>query len=497
MGIGRLRRLNNLRSSTYPDHENRLNLWEHLYLIWIIEMSDDQSVHAAATVRDLRPKDLHELLGLQDRNFVEAAYQVLLGRNADTAGRDYYLSRIRSGARKLPILKEMSASIEARAKGIELKGLRNALRWQTIRSIPVLGNIVGVLFGIEGDSAAAVRSRIIANQPHALSQTLEEFRQRQSLFETQQLPTLLQTISDINQRQLASDSVQDNLSRSVPVALRQITRDLTRMESSSRSTDRRLEDLRERYDSTLNSLHETVTALSTLSEQRYKESQPRLDDMTGDVGYLLRRVEFIRRELMFEMRYGATTPADEADRLNATTQIVAREKVANARSTGIHLNLGCGHIPLEGYLNVDRRALPGVDVIAEVDALPFEDGDVDEIFSAHLIEHFPQEQVRRDLLPYWYRLLRPGGIFRAVVPDAQAMMGDYFSGQYPFDQLREVTFGGQDYDGDFHYNMLNADSLTKLLMEGGFIDIRVIAENRKNGICKEFEIMAQRPGTRP
>src|ERR1700733_2534289 len=373
-------------------------------------MSDDKSVHAAATARDFRPKDLQELLRLQDGNFVEAAYQVLLGRNADIRGRDYYLSRIRSGAGKLSILKEMSSSEEARAGGIEFKGLRDALRWQTIRSIPVLGYIFGVLFGIEGDSAAAVRSRIIANQPHALSQTLEELRQRQSLFETQKLAMLLQTISDIKQRQLASDIARDNLSRSLPVALRQITRDLERIESSSRSTDRRLEDVRERHDSTLNSLHETMTALSTLSEQRYRENQPRLDGMMGDVGYLVKRVEFIRRELMFEMRYGATTPADETDRLNAVTQIVATEKVAYARSTGIRLNLGCGHIPLEGYLNVDRRALPGVDVIAEIDALPFEEGVVDEIFSAHLIEHFPQEQVRRELLPYWYRLLKPEGI---------------------------------------------------------------------------------------
>ena len=40
------------------------------------------------------------------------------------------------------------------------------------------------------------------------------------------------------------------------------------------------------------------------------------------------------------------------------------------------LNLGCGHIPLDGYVNVDIRALPGVDVVAPVDALPFDPASV-------------------------------------------------------------------------------------------------------------------------
>lgn len=72
-------------------------------------------------------------------------------------------------------------------------------------------------------------------------------------------------------------------------------------------------------------------------------------------------------------------------------------------------------------------------------------------------------------------------------------MNAYFIGEYPFERLREVTFGGQDYNGDFHFNMLNTKSLTSLLLEAGFTDVKVIAENRENGGCKEFEILARRP----
>ena len=218
-----------------------------------------------------------------------------------------------------------------------------------------------------------------------------------------------------------------------------------------------------------------------------------LASLSESVGYLLRRVEFVRRELMFEMRYGATAPSSEREELDTQTKIISPDKLAAAKADRVRLNLGCGHVPLDGYLNVDRRALPGVDIVAEIDKLPFGPGEVDEIFSAHLVEHFPQEQVRRELLPYWISLLKPNGEFHAIVPDADGMIKAYAAGEYPFERLREVTFGSQDYDGDFHFNMLTAASLSAMLTEAGLTDIAVIAENRENAGCKEFEISARRP----
>ncbi|SEA73840.1 Predicted SAM-depedendent methyltransferase [Variovorax sp. YR216] len=185
---------------------------------------------------------------------------------------------------------------------------------------------------------------------------------------------------------------------------------------------------------------------------------------------------------------------DKKTNVETETRIIAHEKVESAKENGIRLNLGCGHVPLDGYLNVDRRALPGVDIVAEVDSLPFESGQVSEISSAHMLEHFPQEELRRKLLPYWFSLLKNGGTFRAIVPDAEGMIEAFRSNEYTFDRLREVTFGGQDYDGDFHYNMMTTESLRTLLEEVGFSEFTVIEKNRENGGCKEFEIVACRRG---
>lgn len=305
--------------------------------------------------------------------------------------------------------------------------------------VPVLGRLIRILVAI-------IR--------------LPEFREsqirRQLAFETEQLPRLLEVVSKINHRQLENDALLTNLGRSVPVALRRTTRDLI--------------DVRSGVD----------------------QATVGVKDLNANVGYLLGRVEFVRRELMFEMQYGAKG-VGVGDQLRVEAQILSPDKVAAAQKENLRLNLGSGHVPVDGYVNVDRRSLPGVDIVAEIEDLPFEPGTVGEIFSAHMLEHFPKERLERELLGYWLGLLKPGGEFRAVVPDTDGMIDAYKSGEYPFDRFREVTYGSQEYDGDFHFNAFTVDSLSAALTAAGFVDIQLIAGNRENWGCKEFEISARRP----
>ena len=302
---------------------------------------------------------------------------------------------------------------------------------------------------------------------------LPAFQARQQLFEAEHLPSLLRSLADLNHRQLALGSDHDNFVKSGPVALRLLTREFKVLRSD-------VERLRASLEG------------RPLPAPVYERPVDPVEDLRESVSYLLGRVEFVRRELMFEMRYGASAPT-RGDSLRAQAQILVPDKVAAARAERLRINLGCGDVPLDGYVNVDRRALPGVDVIAEIDDLPFEAGEVAEISSAHLLEHFPEEQLRRQLLPYFASLLRPGGRFRATVPDAEAMMREYSRGEYPYEDLRDVIYGGQDYDGDYHFNMFTPASLTGLLNEAGFTDVAIVAAGRRNGRCYEFEIVATKP----
>ncbi len=198
------------------------------------------------------------------------------------------------------------------------------------------------------------------------------------------------------------------------------------------------------------------------------------------------RLEFVRREVLLEVASGRKDPSD----LQAPeTEIV---DTAKFHARPLRLNLGAGHIPLDEYVNVDGRRLPGVDLVAEVGDLPLEPGSVDEIRSSHLLEHFVPSRLD-DLLAYWYRLLAPGGTFRAVVPDAESMIRTFVSGETPWEDLKEVTFGAQEYAGDFHFTMFSHDDLVTTLTDVGFTDVKLVEVGRRNGVCLEMEVVAHKP----
>ncbi len=361
------------------------------------------------------------------------------------------------------------------------KIVRNIIR--VTAGWPVIGRIVRIAAAIyrlpELRSTHNHQMPYVFNAVIELSQGQQELSQRQLTFEAEQLPTLLQTLSDVNSRLVECDKSINHLMASVPVALRKITREQISFAGQLNSTVEHL-----------GQLNITVEHL----DNAVKVTNKHLENLSASTEYLLGRVEFVRRELLFEQRYGASDPSDSQVKLTVEAQVVFPEKLVEARGNLLRLNLGCGHKSLEGYLNVDRRALPGVDIIAEVNELPLEPGEVDEFFSAHLLEHFPQEQLRRELLPYYFSLLKPGGKFLAIVPDGEAMIREYSEGVYPYDDMREVLYGAQDYNGDFHFNLFTPASMTKLLEEAGFVDIKIVEAARKNGKCFEFEIVAVKPG---
>jgi hypothetical protein len=209
------------------------------------------------------------------------------------------------------------------------------------------------------------------------------------------------------------------------------------------------------------------------------------------VAWLVQRIETVRAEMLHELRYGpAPAPAGEPPGAPVEARVLHPEKL---EVDDLRLNVGAGHVAMEGFVNVDVRELPGIDVVASADSLPFEPGTVAEIFSSHALEHFPEEQLRRTLLPYWIALLRPGGTLRAVVPDLEAMAAGYRDGAIPFETYRSVTYGGQEYAGDFHLNGFTPDSLAALLAQAGLVDVRVLARGRPNGDCLELEVSAARP----
>ena len=206
------------------------------------------------------------------------------------------------------------------------------------------------------------------------------------------------------------------------------------------------------------------------------------------------RIEFQRQELLFELRYSAARHGTAEESARPAPRILNAGKLDGQRRQGaIRLNVGCGHKIEPALINVDMRELPGVDVISTVDRLPFASGEVAGIYCAHLLEHFPLEQLRRSLLPDWVGLLQPGGELRAVVPDAAAMLDAYRDGKVDFSTLRLIIFGGQEYEGDFHHTMFTPQSLADLFVEAGLEAAEIEVRARPNGLCLECEVVGKKP----
>ncbi len=78
------------------------------------------------------------------------------------------------------------------------------------------------------------------------------------------------------------------------------------------------------------------------------------------------------------------------------------------------VNLGCGRIVRSGFVNVDRYPHEGVDVVHDLDQVPwpFADESVDYIWASHVLEHVASlERTIREV----HRILRVGGVLEVRV----------------------------------------------------------------------------------
>ncbi len=191
-----------------------------------------------------------------------------------------------------------------------------------------------------------------------------------------------------------------------------------------------------------------------------------LDHKVKNMGIVLGKKE---TESLFKESYGIKTQKNEGK---------------------VKLNLGSGPFDVPGYINVDFRDLPNVDIVADVTNLPFKKGQVDEIYTSHLLEHFPLMQLKKDILPNWRELLKQDGKITIIVPDIAEMAKLFASGGMVFDDFARVVMGAQEYDGNYHYAVFSEQSVCNILSEIGFTDIEVLASKRKNDICLEMEIVA-------
>lgn len=190
------------------------------------------------------------------------------------------------------------------------------------------------------------------------------------------------------------------------------------------------------------------------------------------------------------------------------------------------LHLGCGSHIVPGWVNMDgswnallakipgvRSLLAKVGVVypqsANVDygrsvvirdlrrRLPYDDGTVAAVYASHTLEHLFFEEAMA-LIDECFRVLKPGGVIRLVVPDLNSIVREYL-GEISLERWPNLTEDMSRADimmerihtrkmspvrGNFlhrwykstkefdaHKWMYDADSLSRRLRSAGFVDV--------------------------
>lgn len=126
----------------------------------------------------------------------------------------------------------------------------------------------------------------------------------------------------------------------------------------------------------------------------------------------------------------------------------------------VKLNLGCGGQVLDGWINVDYalgarlmkvpffRAINQRLRLFDLDwndkiflhnltkPFPWQSGSVDVTYSSHTLEHMSREEGRQ-FLSECFRVLRPGGVIRIIVPDLRWYVDDYINGKIKAEDFLE------------------------------------------------------------
>lgn len=111
---------------------------------------------------------------------------------------------------------------------------------------------------------------------------------------------------------------------------------------------------------------------------------------------------------------------------------------------GIHAGSGPIHLrsPLIRWVNVDISDAHKPDLCVDCCLLHnhFEEGSIDTYYSCHSLEHYPFPRGVQDFFAVAFRLLKPGGVIRIVVPDLMKVAKKYVAGE----DLKDI------YEGPFH-----------------------------------------------
>jgi SAM-dependent methyltransferase len=153
----------------------------------------------------------------------------------------------------------------------------------------------------------------------------------------------------------------------------------------------------------------------------------------------------------------------------------------------MRLNYGCGRRVLDGYFNIDAQLSPKAPRPPELlhalefnadgtiqHKTPLEDECADELFAAHLIEHFFEWEAPY-VIQEWARLLKPGGKLILELPDIIKAAKNLIAGMPPQMCIFPLYGDGSHKDPYMTHKFGYSPATIKALVQAnGFTQVKIL-----------------------
>jgi predicted SAM-dependent methyltransferase len=164
------------------------------------------------------------------------------------------------------------------------------------------------------------------------------------------------------------------------------------------------------------------------------------------------------------------------------------------------LQWGCGRKPSPGWVNSDRRALPGVDLCCDIrTGLAVRADHFDYAASMHALQEIPYLELV-GVLAELRRVLRAGGVLRLGLPDLDRAIDAYVrrdTAYFLIPDADAATLAGKlsvqmTWYGSSR-SLLTYDFVAELLGKAGFREVRRAEYRRTESVYPDIVALDNRP----
>ena len=162
-------------------------------------------------------------------------------------------------------------------------------------------------------------------------------------------------------------------------------------------------------------------------------------------------------------------------------RLQAARKALSEVAHPLRLNLGCGDIFFDGWVNVDLEDRRKANLLWNLtDQFPLPAGSCTLIYSEHVMEHF-SVQDGITIFRECHRLLAPGGVLRVAMPSLEYCVDSYVNDSwrpdfYRWEELRSVKTRCEALNVAMrwwgHLWLYDRQELHRRLSEAGFSQVR-------------------------